>query len=326
MPGWAPTRAALALIGGTAVSALYAWLQVYAFGFPYLQSFYTDPGKQIHHSFLATGLSQPRAIGLLHSPNEFGAALSIAIALLAAPGLLPLRGCLRTWLLGALSLALLLSFSRSGWLATLIAVTTVLLLSRGELPDNDAVRAALRRPATWIQIGTPILVSLVLAAAVFASSGAAALVGATASGSDPSAGNRPVSVRAGLIVVAEHPLGLGLGTAGPKAARFDEQEGRPRILTETWYILYAIQVGVVGLGLLLVTAATMLWRLWQDRLRSLSRVALGIGLGLGAGAVVIPVIEDPSVYTPLWTIAGMALALGAASMASRPAPPRLPAD
>ncbi len=327
MPAWAPTRAALAFIAGTAVSALYAWAQVYLFGFPYLQTFYTDPGAQIHHSFLATGLSQPRAIGLLHSPNEFGASLAIAIALLAAPGLLPLRGWLRTWLLGALSLALLLSFSRSGWLATILAVGTVMWLSRAELPDNQAVRAALRKPATWFQIGTPVLVALVLAAAVFASSGAAALVGATATGTDPSAGNRPVSVRAGLIVVAEHPLGLGLGTAGPKAARFDEQEGRPRILTETWYILYAIQVGVLGLGLLLVTATTILWRLWKDRLRSLSRVALGIGFGLGAGAVVIPVIEDPSVYTPLWAIAGMALALGAAGhAASRSESARLPAD
>jgi hypothetical protein len=161
---------------------------------------------------------------------------------------------------------------------------------------------------------------VVLAIAVFNASGAAALVGATVTGTDPSAGNRPVSVRAGLIVVAEHPLGLGLGTAGPKAARFDEQEGKPRILTETWYILYAIQVGVVGLALLLLTGVTILWRLWQDRLWPLSRVALGIGLGLGAGAVFIPVIEDPSVFTPLWAIAAMALALSAVALPARGSP------
>lgn len=320
MPAWVPTRAAMALIAGTTVSALYAWAQVYLFGFGYLQTFYTDPGKQIHHSFLATGVSQPRAIGMLHSPNEFGAALAIAIALLAVPGLLPLARWVRAWLLAVLALALLLSFSRSGWLATVIAVAVGLWLSRHDLPRLASIMGSLRRPATWLEVGFPLATAVVLAIAVFNASGAAALVGATVTGTDPSAGNRPVSVRAGLIVVREHPLGLGLGTAGPKAARFDEQEGKPRILTETWYILYAIQVGVVGLGLLVVTAATILWRLWQDRLRPLSRVALGIGLGLGAGAVFIPVIEDPSVFTPLWAIAAMALALSAAARPARGSP------
>jgi hypothetical protein len=313
LPAWLPTRAALWLILGSAVSALYAWPQVYLFRFGYLQRYYTDPGQPIHHSFLAHGLNQPRAIGFLHSPNEFGAALAIAITLLVAPGLLPLRDWVRAWLLAILSLALLLSFSRSGWVATIIAVGMVLWLSRSQLPTRAAFRAGLRTPRTVLRIGAPMLAAVILTVAVFTTSGAAALVSATATGTDPSAGNRPTSVRAGLMVVLDHPLGLGLGTAGPKAARFDEQQGRPRILTETWYILYAIQVGVIGFGLLMVTALTILRRLWLDRLRPISRVALGIAVGLGAGAVFIPVIEDPTVFTPLWALTGIALALAAAA-------------
>jgi hypothetical protein len=315
LPTWVPGRAAIALIGGTAVSAVFAWPQVYLLDFGYLQRFYTEPGGQIHHSFLATGLHQPRAIGLLHSPNEFGAALAIAIALVATPSVLQLRDWMRAWLLAVLGLALLLSFSRSGWLATLIAVAIGLWLSRRQLPGRASIMSGMRNPATVLRLGFPVVVGAVLTIAVFTTSGAAALVRATATGSDPSAGNRPVSVRAGLVVVRDHPLGLGLGTAGPKAARFDESEGRPRILTETWYILYAIQVGVIGFGLLAVTALTILRRLWRDRLRPMSRVALGIVIGLGAGAVFIPVIEDPSVFTPLWAITGIALALGAAEAA-----------
>lgn len=320
MPAWVPTTSALALIASSTVSALYAWPQVYLFRFGYLQHFYTDPGQQIHHSFLAHGLSQPRAVGLLHSPNEFGAALAIAIALLAAPGLLHLRDWVRAWLLAILAMALLISFSRSGWLATLIAVGIVLWLSRAQLPSIAVIRAGIYRPGTVLRIGTPILASVVLTIAVFTTSGAAALVEATATGNDPSAGNRPHSVRAGLMVVFEHPLGLGLGTAGPKAARFDENQGRPRILTETWYILYAIQVGLIGFGLLAITAVTILRRLWLDRLRPISRVAFGIAFGLGVGAVFIPVIEDPTVFTPLWAVTGMALAAGAAIAAWPPTP------
>lgn len=317
MPAWVPSRATLALIATSALSALYAWPQVYLLGFSYLQRFYTPPGEQIHHSFLAHGLNQPRAIGLLTSPNEFGAALAIAIALLAAPGLLALRDWVRAWLLAIIGMALLISFSRSGWLATLIAVGIVLWLSRAQLPSLAEIRAGINRPRTLLRIGAPILASLVLTIAVFTTSGAAALIGATATGDDPSAGNRPHSVRAGLMVVLEHPLGLGLATAGPKAARFDQQEGRPRILTETWYILYAIQVGLIGFGLLAITVVTILRWLWRDRLRPISRVAFGIAFGLGVGAVFIPVLEDPTVFTPLWAISGLALASGAAIAAGR---------
>ena len=312
LPGWVPSRAALALIASSALSALFAWPQVYLLGFSYLQRFYTAPGGQIHHSYLAHGLNQPRAIGLLTSPNEFGAALAIAIALLIAPGLLAMRDWVRAWLLAILAMALLISFSRSGWLATLIAVGIVLWLSRAQLASLAEIRAGINRPRTLLRVGAPVLASVVLTIAVFTTSGAAALIGATATGNDPSAGNRPHSVRAGLMVVLDHPLGLGLGTAGPKAARFDEQQGRPRILTETWYILYAIQVGVIGFGLLAVTVVTILRHLWRDRLRPISRVAFGIAFGLGVGAVFIPVLEDPTVFTPLWAITGLALAAGAA--------------
>ena len=311
LPGWVPSRAALVLVASSALSALFAWPQVYLLGFGYLQRFYTAPGAQIHHSFLAHGLNQPRAIGLLTSPNEFGAALAIAIALLVAPGLLAMRDWVRAWLLAILGMALLISFSRSGWLATVIAAGIVLWLSRAQLGSAAEVRARINRPGTLLRMGAPILASVVLTVAVFTTSGAAALIGATATGDDPSAGNRPHSVRAGLMVVLDHPLGLGLGTAGPKAARFDEQQGRPRILTETWYILYAIQVGVIGFALLAVTVVTILRQLWRDRLRPISRVAFGIAFGLGVGAVFIPVLEDPTVFTPLWAITGLALASGA---------------
>ena len=318
LPGWVPARAAMVVVATSAVSALFAWPQVYLLGFSYLQRFYTAPGGQIHHSYLATGLNQPRAIGLLTSPNEFGAALAIAIALLVVPGLLAMRDWTRAWLLAILGMALLISFSRSGWLATVIAVGIVLWLSRSQLAHPAEIRARMNQPRTLLRLGAPVLASVVLTIAVFTTSGAAALIGATATGNDPSAGNRPHSVRAGLMVVFEHPLGLGLGTAGPKAARFDEQQGRPRILTETWYILYAIQVGLIGFGLLAVTVVTILRQLWRDRLRPISRVAFGIAFGLGVGAVFIPVLEDPTVFTPLWAITGLALASGAAIAASRP--------
>jgi len=323
MPSWLPSRAALAFVATTAAAAVYAWPQVYLLRFRYLQTFYTDPGEQIHHSFLARGINQPRGIGTLTSPNEFGAVLAIAIVLLVTPGLLRLPGWVRASLLAAGGLALLLSFSRSGMLATAVGIVVVLWLSRDRLASRERLLTRLRGRSTWLRLGSPVLVAVVLAAFVFTTSGAQKLVEATASGSDPSAGNRPASAIAGLTVLVNHPLGLGLGTAGPKAARFDERTSMPRILTETWYLLYAIQVGIGGLALLVAVALAILRSLWKDRARPVARAALGFGLGLGAGALFIPIIEDPAVFVPLWAFSGLACAVSATRPLPSPVPERV---
>jgi len=166
----------------------------------------------------------------------------------------------------------------------------------------------------------PAGISGVLALAlVIATSGAPTLVKATVSGAEPSAGGRVASAEAGVNVLLKHPLGLGLGTAGPKAARFGLPPDAKRILTETWYVLYAIQVGIFGFLVLLATAFVLLRDLVRTRGAPLSRAALAIGLGLAVGAVFIPIIEEPAVWTPLWVVTGLAVALAAGARAMPPA-------
>ncbi|MCI0345447.1 MAG: hypothetical protein L0221_08385, partial [Chloroflexi bacterium] len=99
LPAWLPGRAAIALVATTATSAVLTWIQVYALQFRYIQTFYTDPGEQIHHSYIASGIGQPRGIGTFTSPNEFGAGLAIAISLLLIPNVVRMPGWLRTTLL-----------------------------------------------------------------------------------------------------------------------------------------------------------------------------------------------------------------------------------
>jgi hypothetical protein len=306
-PGWLVSRMAAGFVVATAAGAVFTWLQVYVLRYRFLQTYYTDPGEQIHHSYLATGINQPRGIGFVNSPNEFGAVIAIAIVLLLAPGILHLSRRWRAWILVALGLALALSFSRSGMLATGIGVVVVAALAR------DAVRehaASVRSRRALLELGPPAFVGALLLVAIIATSGAPKLVVQTVSGAEPSAAGRVDSAKAGIVVLRENPLGLGLGTAGPKAARFGETEGRPRILTEVWYVLYAIQVGVVGLLILAAAAADLFIRLWRSRDGPLSRAVLAMGIGLGAGAVFIPIIDEPTVWTPLWALAGLAVAAG----------------
>ena len=154
----------------------------------------------------------------------------------------------------------------------------------------------------------PVVFGLVLTGLVFNTSGAAVLVQETVQGSEPSAQGRPASVRQGITIVLSNPLGLGLGTAGPKALRFGESATPNRILTETWYLVYAIQVGILGLALLIVTALVILAGLWRSRASPISRAAIAMGLGLAAGAMFIPIIDEPTVFIPLWAFSGLALA------------------
>jgi hypothetical protein len=311
LPAWVPSRAGLAFVATAVAGALFTWPQVYLLRYRFIQTFFTDPGKQIHHSYLAHGINQPRGIGFVTSPNELGAVLAIAILMLIVPGLLPIRHRWRVWLLGALSLALVLSFSRSGILATSVGAIVVLVLSWKRLPSPRTAWGHLRSRVALLWGAPAVATWSLLLVLILTTSGAPTLIKETLGGVEPSAGGRVDSAVAGLKVLRNNPLGLGLGTAGPKAARFGETDGRPRILTETWYVLYAIQVGLFGLALLAATALAILLRLWKTRDGPLSLLVIALGVGLGAGALFIPIIEEPTVYIPLWAFAGLALAVAA---------------
>jgi hypothetical protein len=327
LPARFAEHAATGFASMAAVAAVFAWPQVYVLGFRYLNTFYTNDGQRLHWSYLATGINQPRGVGTLTSPNEFGAVLAIAIVLLAVPNLV--RGPLwvRTWMFVACGLGLLLSFSRSGMLAALVGLVVLLFLARDHWDRIARLPATIRSAsaARIASIAAPLLAGAVLVGLVFTTSGAPKLVEQTVSGNEPSAQARPASVRQGVNVVLINPLGLGLGTAGPKAARFGESATPTRILTETWYLVYAIQLGVLGLLLLIAVAIVLLLDLWRSRGSPLSRAVIAMAVGLGAAAMFIPVIEEPTVFTPLWAFAGLAVA-AAASRRTAFEPPSLEAS
>jgi hypothetical protein len=323
VPAWLPGRAAAAMVVSGVIAALAAWPQVYLGKVAYLQTFYAEPGAKLANAFFSSGVVQVRAVGTFTSPNEFGAYLATAMALLLVPGLLRMPGWLRSASLGALGLALLLTFSRSGWLSFGVAALVVAVLARDHLPSAGDVRGWLRSRTSWLPHLPPVVLTLALATAVALTSGASTLVTRTATGTDPSSAGRPASIERGISVVKRNPLGLGLGTAGPKAVRFGESASKTRILTESWYIVYTIQVGIGGALVFAALVLAILRRLWLARRGPWARAGIAVGAGLAAGALFIPIIEDPTVATPLWAIAALGIALGAPALAGRAADPEV---
>jgi hypothetical protein len=120
---------------------------------------------------------------------------------------------------------------------------------------------------------------------------------------------RPSEAPPGPVVTGERivvtPLGDGLGTAGPKSARFTGTA--PIRHSEIWFMNYAAQVGLVGLALTAVLVVAILAALWAARKRPWPAVGTAALLALGAGAIFIPVIDEPAVAGPLWAILGLAI-------------------
>ena len=99
---------------------------------------------------------------------------------------------------------------------------------------------------------------------------------------------------------------MGLGTAGPKSGRFGETAA-DFISSEMWYLNYLWQAGYLGLLALLALAAIIVRRLWRGRRNALSRAALAGTFGLAAGALFIPVLDEPTVAIPMWTLLALGL-------------------
>jgi hypothetical protein len=101
------------------------------------------------------------------------------------------------------------------------------------------------------------------------------------------------------------PFGMGLGAAGPKSGRFGEA---PVVLnSEMWYLNYLWQAGAFGLLALLALAAIIIRKLWSGRRNVVSRSALAVMGGLAVGALFIPVLDEPAVAVPLWTLLAFGL-------------------
>lgn len=341
MPAALPERIARVIVGSGVAAALFAGWQVYVGGTHYLNLYFRMPDGRLPTAYFSYLVEQPRAFGPFHSPNEFGAYLGLAVGLLLVPGVLSLRPAVRSWLLVPIGLGLLLTLSRSAWVATgVVAFVTVILA----WPKWSVLRdrlALLRTRGPWLHHGPPMAVFVIATAAILASSNASSFIAATLTGREPSAAYRADLIEnviqefldpgssgepsiaiptpttgpgsAGSVPGEVKPrislLGMGLGTAGPKSARFGGSGSEPPISSETWYVNYLLQVGLVGLAILALFVLAIVVRLWRSRNVPWSRAAIAIGAGLAVGALAIPVVDEPAVALPLWSVLGLGLLL-----------------
>jgi O-antigen ligase len=107
----------------------------------------------------------------------------------------------------------------------------------------------------------------------------------------------------GLKVATQHPLGLGLGSAGPASFHSGHT-----LIPEDYYLQLAIETGVVGMVLFCALQLLVGWRLWLNAHRVFIAPALVATL---AGIAVINLVlqgwADSSTALTFWGLAGSAL-------------------
>lgn len=292
---------------------------------------YVDEFGNLPYAFktaLADGQPRPRAISTVTGPNQLAMFLNVFI-LLAGYALVRLgfgdkstgvrrRGFWRVALAGLIALygiCLLLTYSRGGLLAlavSLAAAAGIAIYERGikrtwrELTSNR-----------WLVIG--LVAVLILTAGGLAASGFARRVWRGLTGADPAALGHLSSMDSATGFIAANPLGIGMGMAGPRALRFVGDANIQH--TESTYLQFGMEVGILGMVFLLIVLVSLLATLWRMRERQrlrgdgsaqlLTEVALVTWVGALAVFIVTPLIQNFLVASYLWLIAGIAFHLDA---------------
>ncbi len=255
--------------------------------------------------------SFPRIMATLREPNALGAYLMLPIAAMVAL-LFRLRDANKRLIIGgALGLhllAVLLTFSRSAWLATAVVALLVVWWQKRTWVLNYARRF-------WPMVALII----VLVGIIGYSQRHSHLFQQYIVHSNPSEQVQDLDsndyhsllVTEGLKGVQEAPLGHGPGTAGIVSIR-NPNGGQ---LTENYYIQIAYEVGILGASLFIAVNIWFCVKLWQRR-DLYSVILCASFLGYVLTNMLLHTWSNEAVAAQWWILAGMALAAGSKTVRS----------
>ena len=259
----------LAILGVSAVMALVGIYQVvfWNFGDLYNWGFREADGTIPNAFYTAEVERQPhlRAIGTVTSPNELGLMLVLAMALALVFALQAQRALWQRGLLLAVTalygVAVLLTYSRSSLVGLLSMVAALAVLEIGVRNLGQALRYVLHRPGT-------ILAVLARAALLVVGAERVGLVARITRGinmNDPSAVGHLASYEASIPFILDHPLGIGVGMAGPRALKFADKIKIEHV--ESSWLQMMMEIGIPGTLFTLGVYLLMVWTLRAERRR-----------------------------------------------------------
>ena len=288
------------LIGIGVILSVIAVLQVTVIPKDFLSNFGYDKDATIAPYLLVDqDPNALRAFATMRGPNTLAAYLLLPLALAV---LVWWQNRKAWWVLGSAGLmmvALALTGSRSGWLG---AAATLATLAYVTLPRATLLRwlkfgivplIAVAGIVLWLAVSVPAV-----RLAIFHSGGNNQAEALTEGSSD----QHWQAALTGLQAIASHPLGQGVGSAGP--ASFYNESGSS--VPEDYYIQIGQEVGVAGLVMFVLISVMVARRLWhrQDMPHALLASFIGIAV---INVFLHGWADDPTAMT-WWGIAGLFVA------------------
>jgi len=293
---WIVVLAFMAVLG--IVQSLFWTAQDYErWGFGSAQSELGIPSTGV------SGLVDLRAPSTVTGPNELG--MHMVLGLLLVCLLMSTAQRRSQWLYLALGLlfgiALVLTFSRSDLLASLIGMAALFWLRRRD-----------RGPV----FGRWSLQIAAILAVMFAAVLRTGLLGHVAGTvANPQAQFHVQDTSSALDALLEDPAGVGMGLVGPRIGAFFPAE--PAFHVEGSILQIAFEMGIWGMGLWALFAiavgiwAVRGWRRAEDPLdRALVGTAVGGGLGLSFVLLFLPLMQSMPLMSWIWFLLGYAVHLG----------------
>jgi O-antigen/teichoic acid export membrane protein len=228
------------LIVVATISSLFAIFQHFFWKSFYLAYDYNGATTWAGGNFYAVGLNVDRSSAFMALPQEFGAYLMLAIALTVSWLVATRRARLFVPLIIMVG-GLLVTFQRSSWIGTVVALLVFLWL---------AIQTRRWRHPLLV-VGLVGAVLAVVAVIVVARIDVAQMLSATLTLNDPSAHAHYTELfNDGPRLIGANPFGLGTGMSGVRTESFTANLGQ--FYNETFYWTVAAQWGIPGL--LLVVA------------------------------------------------------------------------
>lgn len=287
---------------GAMIISVFGLIQAHVLGEPFLWKYKTMSGiLSSSHTAWIGGDIVVRASSTFTSPNSLGMYLSILLLIGLGVVSYSRMGLLTIFAAASVLVGgLLITLSRSSWLAFATGFMALFALRykvKSAIVIGVSALTLVMIPALiWLQIPQRIVDTLKL--------------------DDPSAAGKLPSILNGLAFVAEHPFGIGLGMAGPRSLRFLEEM---QAHSENYYVLMAMEIGVIGLALYLLLLGVALFQLNESLLHARTGLFRGVALGsmmalIGAslGVMFIPSLQELAVSTLLWFFVGVGVRGGLA--------------
>jgi hypothetical protein len=282
------------------IVAAFAIIQYLILPYDFLKHFgYGDstisPYETINHN-----LQHIRVASTLRGANPLGAYLILPICALAASFLSNRRGRRDEAMLGfGLALALAFSFSRSAWIGAIIGVSLIVWYSFKSFRTRKIIG--------WWLAGALVLGCLAVLAlrnnlnfenAVFHTDRQSTIAASSNQG-------HSAAFKAATKDIIHHPLGSGVGTAGPQSTYNYGHNGR---ISENYFLQIGQEAGVLGMLLFIAICFGVARLLYDNRADKLALALLASLAGLSLVNFLSHAWADDTLAYVWWGLAGIVLA------------------